>query len=85
MIYVAPINIPIKAEIISTKEVTFINEAKNHIVVTKHPNIATGIGSAKTVNKDIIKIFFFIKQHPFYKIRQSYYVRINSEQKTFCS
>ena len=55
MIYVALINTPIKAEIISTKEVTFINEAKNHIVVSKHPNIATGIGNAKTTNKDIIK------------------------------
>ena len=72
MMYVAPINTPIKAEIISIKEVTFINEAKNHIVVSKHPNIATGIGNAKTVNKDIIKIFFFIKPHPFYKIRHIY-------------
>ena len=25
-----------------------------------------------TVNKDIIKIFFFIKPHPFYKIRHIY-------------
>ena len=54
MIYVAPINTPIKAEIISIKEVTFINEAKNHIVVSKHPNIATGIGTAKTTNKHIM-------------------------------
>ena len=65
MIYVAPINTPIKAEIISTKEVTFIKEAKNHIVVSRHPNIATGIGNAKTTNRDIIKIFFFIIATPF--------------------
>ena len=73
MMYVAPINTPIKAEIISTKKVTFINEAKNHIVVSKHPNIATGIGNAKTVNKDIIKIFFFIIATPFVKFRHSLY------------
>ena len=65
MIYVAPINTPVKAEIISTKEVTFINEAKNHIVVSRHPNIATGIGNAKTTNKDIIKTLFFIISTPF--------------------
>ena len=72
MIYVAPINTPIKAEIISIKEVTFINEAKNHIDVSKHPNIATGIGNAKTTNTDIIKIFFFIIATPFDIIQYPY-------------
>ena len=59
-IYVVPITIPKKDIMISTKDDPFIIEPINHSNVIKLPSIAIGIDNPKRINKNIIKVFFFI-------------------------